>query len=74
MKPLHVARLAAEAYNHVGNMWLAAQQETTGEISLRAAALCPLSMVENGGFGIVSARPIGMAGDNVSHSQLPLFT
>ena len=52
-----------EAYDHVGNMWFAAQQETTGEISLRAAAMRPLSVVENAGFGIVSARPIAMAGD-----------
>ena len=62
-----------EAYDHVGNMWFAAQQETTGEISLRAAAMRPLSVVENAGFGIVSARPIGMAGDYVSHSHLSLF-
>ena len=44
-----------------------------GEISWRAAAKRPLSVVENAGFGIVSARPIGMAGDYVSHSHLSLF-
>ena len=51
------------------NMWCAAQQEKTGKISwcvvdlLIAAAMHPLSVVENAGFGIVSARPIAMAGD-----------